>query len=345
MVGMYEPYVAVCRAARRALARQGGDEDAARELRRRGDRERGQDRPRGDRPRRRRRLRPRLPRPHEPDDGDDLEARLQAGLRPARDRRAPRAGAVPLSRRHDRGRAARASTLLFKQDVDPAEVACIVLEPVQGEGGFIPMPPEFVARAARALRHARHPLRRRRGAVRLRAHRHDVGDRALRRRAGPDRLRQDARRRTAARGRDRTRRADGRRARRRPRRDVRRQPRLPARRRSRCSTSSSAPGLPGARGADRGAAAAHASTRSPPSTRSSARCAASARCSRSSSPSRTATPRRRSRAAAREKGLVLLSCGLYGNVIRLLPPLSATDEELERGLAILEEALGDAGSG
>jgi 4-aminobutyrate aminotransferase-like enzyme len=49
--------------------------------------------------------------------------------------------------------------------------------------------------------------------------------------------------------------------------------------------------------------------------------------------------------AAREKGLVLLSCGLYGNVIRLLPPLSATDEELERGLAILEEALGDAGSG
>src|SRR5947199_4993419 len=50
-------------------------------------------------------------------------------------------------------------------------------------------------------------------------------------------------------------------------------------------------------------------------------------------------------AAAREKGLVLLSCGLYGNVIRLLPPLSATDEELERGLAILEEALGDAGSG
>jgi len=48
---------------------------------------------------------------------------------------------------------------------------------------------------------------------------------------------------------------------------------------------------------------------------------------------------------ARENGLVLLSCGLYGNVIRLLPPLSATDEELERGLGILEEALGDTGSG
>jgi 4-aminobutyrate aminotransferase len=48
---------------------------------------------------------------------------------------------------------------------------------------------------------------------------------------------------------------------------------------------------------------------------------------------------------ARENGLVLLSCGLYGNVIRLLPPLSATDEELERGLSILEEALGDTSSG
>jgi len=46
---------------------------------------------------------------------------------------------------------------------------------------------------------------------------------------------------------------------------------------------------------------------------------------------------------ARERGLVLLSCGLDGNVIRLLPPLSATDDELERGLAILEESLGDAG--
>lgn len=35
---------------------------------------------------------------------------------------------------------------LFKSDVDPATVACVVLEPVQGEGGFIPMPPDFPAR-------------------------------------------------------------------------------------------------------------------------------------------------------------------------------------------------------
>ncbi|HEU5215190.1 MAG TPA: aspartate aminotransferase family protein [Gaiellaceae bacterium] len=48
--------------------------------------------------------------------------------------------------------------------------------------------------------------------------------------------------------------------------------------------------------------------------------------------------------AAFEKGLLILSCGLDGNVIRLLPPLTASDEELERGLGLLEEALGDAGA-
>ena len=49
-------------------------------------------------------------------------------------------------------------------------------------------------------------------------------------------------------------------------------------------------------------------------------------------------------AAAFEKELLLLSCGIDGNVIRLLPPLTASDEELERGLGLLEEALGDAGA-
>ncbi len=43
--------------------------------------------------------------------------------------------------------------------------------------------------------------------------------------------------------------------------------------------------------------------------------------------------------ACREKGLLLLSCGTYGNVVRLLMPLVITDEQLERGLAILEEGL------
>jgi 4-aminobutyrate aminotransferase len=47
-------------------------------------------------------------------------------------------------------------------------------------------------------------------------------------------------------------------------------------------------------------------------------------------------------AAARQRGLVLLSCGMYGNVIRILVPLTIDDELLERGLGLLEEAVGDA---
>jgi 4-aminobutyrate aminotransferase len=56
------------------------------------------------------------------------------------------------------------------------------------------------------------------------------------------------------------------------------------------------------------------------------------------------SPERASRitAAARERGLLLLSCGMYGNVIRILVPLTIDDELLERGLGLLEEALGDA---
>ena len=38
---------------------------------------------------------------------------------------------------------------------------------------------------------------------------------------------------------------------------------------------------------------------------------------------------------ARAEGLLLLTCGLHGQVIRLLPPLTITDAELTRGLAIL----------
>jgi 4-aminobutyrate aminotransferase / (S)-3-amino-2-methylpropionate transaminase / 5-aminovalerate transaminase len=49
-------------------------------------------------------------------------------------------------------------------------------------------------------------------------------------------------------------------------------------------------------------------------------------------------------AAARERGLVLLSCGIYGNVIRVLVPLSISDEELAQGLELLEVSLGDAGA-
>jgi 4-aminobutyrate aminotransferase/(S)-3-amino-2-methylpropionate transaminase len=44
-------------------------------------------------------------------------------------------------------------------------------------------------------------------------------------------------------------------------------------------------------------------------------------------------------AAAFERGLLLLSCGMYGNVIRLLAPLTIDAAELEEGLALLEESV------
>jgi 4-aminobutyrate aminotransferase len=47
-------------------------------------------------------------------------------------------------------------------------------------------------------------------------------------------------------------------------------------------------------------------------------------------------------ATARERGLMLLSCGLYGNVLRILVPFVVPDEDLDRGLDIMEESLGDA---
>ena len=46
-------------------------------------------------------------------------------------------------------------------------------------------------------------------------------------------------------------------------------------------------------------------------------------------------------AKARDKGLILLSCGTYGNVLRVLVPLTAEDELLTKGLAILEECFAE----
>jgi len=44
-------------------------------------------------------------------------------------------------------------------------------------------------------------------------------------------------------------------------------------------------------------------------------------------------------AAAFERGLLLLACGMYGNVIRLLAPLTIEQGDLDEGLALLEESL------
>lgn len=50
--------------------------------------------------------------------------------------------------------------------------------------------------------------------------------------------------------------------------------------------------------------------------------------------------------ACRERGLLVITAGIHGNVIRILSPLVITDAELEHGLAILEEEiLRHAGTG
>ena len=54
---------------------------------------------------------------------------------------------------------------------------------------------------------------------------------------------------------------------------------------------------------------------------------------------------KRTTEAARERGLILLSCGLHGNVVRILVPLVIADEDLDRGLEILEESLVSAAAG
>jgi 4-aminobutyrate aminotransferase/(S)-3-amino-2-methylpropionate transaminase len=39
------------------------------------------------------------------------------------------------------------------------------------------------------------------------------------------------------------------------------------------------------------------------------------------------------------RGLITIRAGLYSNCIRLLPPLTVTDEEIEEGMGILAVAV------
>jgi 4-aminobutyrate aminotransferase / (S)-3-amino-2-methylpropionate transaminase / 5-aminovalerate transaminase len=233
--------------------------------------------------------------------------------------------------------------LLFKQDVDPAEVACFVLEPVQGEGGFIPMPPEFIAALAEHC--GRHGILYVDDEVQAGCGRTGpmwaiehygiepdliVSGKSL---GGGLPL-------TAVTG------------------------------RTELMDAVHTGGLGGTFGGNPvccAAALAVLDELSAPGFRE--RSDQIARLLRArldeiaerrpvvgevrglgamlalELTEQNGDAARAVTTAARERGLVLLSCGLYGNVIRLLPPLSATVEELERGLAILEEAIGDAGSG
>jgi 4-aminobutyrate aminotransferase-like enzyme len=228
--------------------------------------------------------------------------------------------------------------LLFKQDVDPADVACVVLEPVQGEGGFIPMPPEFV----QALRERcdRYGILYVDDEVQAGCGRTGTVWAIERLGIEPDLIVSGK---TLGGG----------------------LPLAAVTGKAELMDAVHAGGLGGTFGGNPVACAAGLAVLdelTAPGFRERAEQIAQLLRTRleaiaakhdsvgevrglgamlalelveqSGDASRAVTT------AARGNGLVLLSCGLYGNVIRLLPPLSATDEELEQGLAILDDALG-----
>jgi 4-aminobutyrate aminotransferase len=50
---------------------------------------------------------------------------------------------------------------------------------------------------------------------------------------------------------------------------------------------------------------------------------------------------KRVQAAALKRGLLLLTCGVYGNVIRFLFPLTIEDAVFAEGLAMLDAAMAE----
>ncbi|HBX9305574.1 TPA: aminotransferase class III-fold pyridoxal phosphate-dependent enzyme, partial [Klebsiella pneumoniae] len=47
-------------------------------------------------------------------------------------------------------------------------------------------------------------------------------------------------------------------------------------------------------------------------------------------------------ARARDKGLILLSCGPYYNVLRILVPLTIEEAQIEQGLNIIADCFSEA---
>ncbi len=50
-------------------------------------------------------------------------------------------------------------------------------------------------------------------------------------------------------------------------------------------------------------------------------------------------------ARARDKGLILLSCGPYYNVLRILVPLTIEDAQIAQGLKIIADCFNEAKQG
>src|SRR6266508_1824280 len=56
------------------------------------------------------------------------------------------------------------------------------------------------------------------------------------------------------------------------------------------------------------------------------------------------TTAQRAHAAAVERGMLLLTCGAYGNVVRMIPPLVVTGEQIDEALDIWADAVAEATS-
>ena len=77
--------------------------------------------------------------------GADRQGRsLQEGLRPVSVGRLQRRVPEPLSWRQQPSRASKSLKSLFKHTADPSSIAAIIIEPVQGEGGFNVVPKDFM---------------------------------------------------------------------------------------------------------------------------------------------------------------------------------------------------------
>jgi 4-aminobutyrate aminotransferase / (S)-3-amino-2-methylpropionate transaminase / 5-aminovalerate transaminase len=244
--------------------------------------------------------------------------------------------------------ALRGLEALFKADVDPASVACVVLEPVQGEGGFIPMPADFPARLQELC--ARHGILYVDDEVQSGVGRTGPVWAIERYRVEPDLLVSGK---SLGGG----------------------FPLAAVTGRAEIMDAVAPGGLGGTFGGNPVACAAACAVLdevAAPAFRARAealgetiRAALEAIATRVEAVGevrglgpmqalelvedrRTKEPAARlaseTTAAARERGLILLSCGLYGNVIRILVPLVISGDDLDQGLELLEEALVAAAS-
>jgi 4-aminobutyrate aminotransferase/(S)-3-amino-2-methylpropionate transaminase len=350
MVTPYEGYVAVCERLNRLTPGTHEKRSALFNSGRRGGGERGEDRPPRHRAQRGGGDGPRLPRAHQPHHGPHRQVdAVQDGLRAVRSPTStacpwPTPTAGPEAPTHVRAREAAAAAIdHITTEIGADRVAAVVVEPIQGEGGFIVPGAGYLPGPGRVLRPARHRVRGRRDPDRVRPHRPLVRLRARGRGPRPRHHRQGHRGRPAAR------RVTG---------------------RAELMDAVHVGGLGGTYGGNPVAcAAALAAIESMEADNLAARAReigdiltdrlgrlaekydevgevrgrgamiAMELVTDAESKEPAAALTSAVNKGCHERGLVTLTCGTYGNVFRFLPPLSISDDLLHEGMDVLEESF------